>query len=90
MKGASIRYGTRFGCRWGMPHDFKQIHVGKTYKVEKCLLCGVRKRWNFGFKGRVDNPEYLKDHVRQFAQKFGSTRRVYNKLYRPEKSIIYI
>lgn len=90
MKGAPIRYGTRFGCRFGQPHDFIILKDAKTTKFEKCRICGIRKRWNKSTKGRVDNPEYLKDHVRQYAQSFGSTKRVFNKLYHPEKCIIQI
>ena len=80
----------RLGCRWGMPHDYKPIHETKSYKIEKCTLCGKRIRWNYGLRGRVKNTYYLTEHVRNFAQRNGSTRRVYNKLYKPEKCIIYL
>lgn len=90
MKSSAIRYGVRFGCRWGAPHDFQVIKDAKKYKVEKCKLCGVVKRWNKGYQGRIDNNQYLKDHVRQYAQKSGSTKRVYAKMYQKEKTIIYI
>lgn len=90
MKGGYIRYGTRFGCRFGMPHDMMQLKDTNAYKVDKCRICGVRKKWNKGFKGRVDNPEYLKMHVRQFAQKTGPTRRVYAKIYKRENTVIHI
>lgn len=82
-------YGTRFGCKFGQPHDFVQLKDTKTYKVEVCRLCHTRRRWNKGYKERVDNPKYLKDHVRNYAQEFGSTKRVFNKVYHPEKTIIY-
>ena len=90
MKGSPVKYGTRFGCRFGQPHDFQILKDNPHVKWEICRICRVRKRWNKGYKGRIDNPEYLKDHVRQFAQKFGSTKRVYNKLYHPEKCIIQV
>lgn len=85
-----IRYGTRFGCRWGMPHDLVQIGENPQQTWEKCRLCNKTFRWNKGYKGRVANAEYLKAHVRQFAQKFGSTKRVFMKLYNPEKTKIII
>lgn len=83
-------YGTRFGCKFGKPHDFVPTKETKTYKIERCQICNVRRKWNKGFHGRVDNPKYLKDHVRNFAQEFGATKRVYNKLYHPEKTIIHL
>lgn len=90
MKGAPIRYGTRFGCRFGQPHDFVHIIDNQTMKVEKCRLCNKTMRWPKGFRQRVDNTEYLKAHVRNFAQPNGSTRRVYAKLYNPERTIIRV
>lgn len=83
-----MAYGTRFGCRFGQPHDFVQLKDTPHATFERCRLCRVYKRWNKGYKGRINNTEYLKDHVRQYAQKFGATKRVYNKLYKKEKCII--
>lgn len=90
MKGDSVRYGTRFGCRWGLPHDFVLVKETRAYKVERCRSCSIRKRWNKGYKERIDNVEYLKCHVRQFAQRFGSTKRVHAKLYDKNKLTIVI
>jgi hypothetical protein len=90
MKSAPVKYGTRFGCRFGQPHDFVTLAEKLTYKIEKCRICGQRKRWNMGYKGRINNVEYLKAHVRNYAQPNGSTKRVYMKLYQPEKCIITI
>jgi hypothetical protein len=85
-----VKYGTRFGCRFGVPHDMIQISDTPTVRVEKCRICQKRFRWPKGYKGRVHNAEYLQAHVRQFAQPHGTTRRVYAKLYTPEKCIIKI
>ena len=85
-----VRYGTRFGCKFGQPHDFARLGETKDAIVEKCKLCGIKKRWRKGYKGRINNPEYLKAHVRQFAQEFGSTKRVFAKLYKQEKCVIHI
>jgi len=66
-----------------MPHDPITLHETRQYKVERCKLCGIRKRFNKAFHGRVDNIEYLKFHVRAFAQRGGSTKRVWAKMHKP-------
>lgn len=90
MRTAPITYRTRFGCRWGLPHDFMTIRDTRTYKVEKCKLCGERKKYNKGYRMRIDNARYLKDHVRNYAQQGGSTKRVFAKVYEPHKLVIHI
>lgn len=85
-----VRYGTRFGCRFGQPHDYASIHETPALKVEVCRICGDRRRWPKGAGGRIASPEYLVAHVRQFAQPNGPTRRVFNKLYRKEKASIHL
>lgn len=85
LKSAPIRYGTRFGCRWGVPHDYIVLSENKRHKTERCKICRKRVRWNKTNTGRIDNIEYLKEHVRQLAQKFGSTKRVYNNVHNPNK-----
>lgn len=88
MINKPIRYGTRFGCRFGQPHKIIRIGENPAQIWEKCSICGKTFRWNKGYQGRVNNPEYLKAHVREYAQDFGSTKRVFMKLYKPEKTII--
>lgn len=83
-------YNGDLGCRYGMPHDLKVLFENKKLKVEICQLCGQKMRWNKTNTGRVDNNEYLKAHVRNFAQRGGATKRVYHKIYKPEKCIIKI
>ena len=73
-----------------MPHDPVTLFENKKCKIEKCKLCGKRIRFNKGFKGRVDNIEYLQFHVRKFAQPNGSTKRVYLKMHDPESLVIKI
>jgi len=84
------RYGLRLGCRFGQPHDFEAIKENAQFKVERCNICGQRRKWNKGYKGRIDNVNYLKDHVRSFAQKTGPTKRVFFKLNEPKKTVIHI
>ena len=88
MESAPIRYGTRFGCRFGQPHDLVKLGETPHQTWERCSICGKTFKWNKGYKGRIENTAYLKAHVRQFAQDFGSTKRVFMKLYQPEKTII--
>lgn len=90
MISTPIRYGTRFGCRWGMPHDMARLGENQQQIWERCQICGKTFHWNKGYKGRVKNVEYVKAHVRQFAQEFGATKRVFKKLYESEKTIITI
>jgi len=86
-----MRYTGDLGCKHrGVPHDLIIIHENENAKWEQCKICGKRFRWNKWFKGRTDNKEYLKIHVRDFAQKFGATKRIYNKIYNQSKMIIKI
>lgn len=85
-------YGTRtnFGCRFGRPHDMRRIKDTPQMIVERCANCPKQFRWPKGYKGRVKNVEYLRAHIRSFAQRIGATRRVFMKLYEPEKTTIII
>lgn len=85
-----MRYGHDLGCRHGQPHDLEITHETKTVKWEVCKICNKKFRWNKGYKGRVKNTEYLKAHVRNFAQRGGATKRVYHKVYKPELTKIVI
>lgn len=86
-----MRYTGDLGCRYrGIPHDLKIIRETKVAKWEVCYICNKKFKYNLGYRSRVDNNKYLRDHVRNFAQKFGATKRIYNKIYHPEKTIIYI
>lgn len=81
-------YGTRFGCKFGQPHDMVRIGENPQQIWEKCRLCGKSFRWNKGYKGKIKNTEYLKAHVRQFAQPTGATKRVFMKIYEKDKTTI--
>lgn len=81
---------TNYGCRDGMPHDLHPLRETPTAKWEVCHICSRKFRWTKGFKGRIANPDYLKAHVRNYAQPGGATRKIYNKIYHPERCIIKI
>jgi len=85
-----MRYGRNLGCMYGAPHNMRYLADTKMAKWEKCIFCGRIFRWTKGLKGRVDNAEYLKAHVRQFAQRNGATRMIYHKLYRLNEMTIKI
>jgi len=90
QRTAPVKYGLRLGCRFGQPHSFRLIKDTKSFKVEQCTICHKREKWNKGYKSRIDNNNYLKAHVREYAQPHGSTKRVFMKLHRPESCLIKI
>lgn len=84
-----MRYGRKLGCRYdNIPHDMKIMHENPQYKWEKCVICFKNFKWKKGYKGRIANVAYLKAHVRNFCQRFGATKRIYMRVYQPEKTII--
>ena len=85
-----MQYGRDLGCMYGAPHNMRYLANTKTAKWEKCVLCGRTFRWTKGARGRVDNAEYLKAHLRQFAQRSGATRRIFHQLYRRDQMAIVI
>jgi len=68
----------------------KILDNGIYVKYEVCRICNKKFRWKKGYKGRIDNVAYLKAHVRNYAQKFGATKRVYYRVNSPEKLKIII
>lgn len=78
------------GCRFGQPHNMMLIKDGKNAKWERCVICNKKFRWNKGYKQRVHNTEYLKAHVRNYAQRTGPTKGVYNRIYKPQNCVIKI
>ena len=80
----------RYGCKYGLPHDLKIVHENPQVKWEVCQICNKKFKFNKGYKGRVNNQEYLKAHARNFAQKWGETKRIYHKVYKPESCVISI
>ncbi len=47
---------------------------------EVCRYCGKRVIYR-KIDGKVDSNKYLRDHVRDFCQPWGATKRVYLELY---------
>lgn len=61
-------------------HNFTTIHSDSSVQVEVCKQCGYKKKYN-KVQGRVNNTEYLRDHVRDFAQPTGSTAEIFERFY---------
>lgn len=86
-----MRYTGDLGCKYrGIPHDMSIVFENQRVKCETCKICTRRFRWYKGFRGRVNNVEYLRAHVRNFAQRWGATKRIYHKTYYPEKCTINV
>lgn len=60
----------------------------KNCKWEVCAICGDKVKWKKDTKGRVDNTEYLKAHLRNFCQPWGRTRKDFIRIYHPQMSKI--
>ena len=86
-----MRYTSDLGCRFKwVPHNIRIVHEDKKAKWEVCMICQKRWRWNKRYQTRIDNNEYLKAHLRNFAQPEGPTKRVYHKIYKQKDTVIII
>jgi hypothetical protein len=79
-----------YGCRFGMPHDPHKVGETKLAVYQKCVICRAQRTWVKDNKDRLLNKEYLKFNARAYAQRFGPTKGLFNKLYQPENCIIKI
>jgi hypothetical protein len=79
-----------YGCKGGLPHSLRPLKEFNWVKYEYCELCGKKYRWNKRERQRIANKEYLKAHVRNFAQRYGATREIYHRIYKPELCVIRI
>lgn len=62
-------------------HDYVIVKETKDGIMEVCRECKKRNFIRKGQKGRIDNKQYLKDHVRDTAQPTGATSKIFNKYY---------
>lgn len=63
-------------------HNYKTINDLPDGKLEICTEC--KKRLTIKkdpLTGRIDNKKYIKEHIRDTAQPFGRTRKVFIKHY---------
>lgn len=61
-------------------HDFIIIFEDSTVMSQVCKLCGEKKRYR-KINDKINNVEYLKDHIRDFAQPGGATDKVFQRFY---------
>lgn len=69
----ACRTGARW-CRW------KVLHSDGEYQLEYCLYCKKTAHYKT-VNGRIDNTRYLRAHIRDFCQPFGSTSQIYRQIY---------
>lgn len=62
---------------------FEQIADYPSHIEERCRFCGKEVRYQKR-DGRIDNKQYLEDHVRDFCQPIGPTQHVYLQVYGEE------
>lgn len=62
-------------------HDYVTIGENNDAVVEICKECKKRLITRKDSKGRVNNKEYLKEHVRDTAQPKGPTKKIFNRFY---------
>jgi hypothetical protein len=65
-------------------HDYKIIRENTDGIVEVCTICKKKLLTRKGCKGRINNREYLKEHVKDTAQLYGPTHKIFIKHY-PER-----
>lgn len=67
-------------CKKNKYHDLTCVHEDRKAKVEMCIYCGHREIFR-KVDGKTDNVRYLKMHVRNFAQPYGATRKVFGEIW---------
>jgi len=70
-------------CEW------KTVNDNKDGLLEICIICKRKLVTKKDPKtGRIDNRKYLKEHVRETAQPFGRTSKIFNRYYGEEAGYI--
>ena len=60
--------------------DFKQIEDYPDAVVEVCINCGKKVIYNRR-DGKIDEKQYLFDHKRDFLQRKGKDKKLFEKIY---------
>lgn len=66
-------------------HNYIQVSQTEDGAAERCTECGHRIIVTTGEKGRINNAEYLKEHVRDTAQPRGRTENIFKRFYTNKK-----
>lgn len=62
---------------------FETLYEVECELAEECVFCG--KRMSYAkMNGKVDNRQYLPDHIRDTVQPYGITRRLFSEIYGTE------
>jgi hypothetical protein len=70
-------------------HNYYTIKDLPDGKLEICIECKKRLTTKKDPKtGRIDNKKYLKEHIRDTAQPFGKTGKIFAKNYGEEAGYI--
>ena len=67
-------------------HDYEHIVETNTGIVEVCKICKKRLLTKKDKDGRIDNTAYAKEHIRDFAQPYGATKKIFEQVYGNNKS----
>lgn len=62
-------------------HNYTVIKNDGSALVEVCTECKKKLTTRLDGKGRINNREYLKEHVRDTAQPTGVTSKVFKQYY---------
>lgn len=68
-------------CKGKQPHEYEPFAEAASFLAEICVLCGDKQVWDKDDRGRVANKDYLRYHIREFAQATGPTSQVFEMLY---------
>lgn len=63
-------------------HAYETIVETTTGIIEVCKECKHRRVTKKDKKGRIDNEEYRKAHIRDFAQPTGPTKQIFDRYYK--------
>jgi hypothetical protein len=62
-------------------HKYQTVSENNDGLVEVCRECKKRLVTKKDPNGRIDNPSYLKEHIRDTAQPTGSTAKIFQRFY---------
>lgn len=61
-------------------HDCIQFHSYPDAVIEGCILCN-RKLVYYKHEGKINEAEYYHDHIRDFAQPYGATAKIFYRIH---------
>lgn len=62
-------------------HDLKHLFEDRGGIVEVCKTCKAKVKTRKGTDSRINNRQYLKEHVKDLAQPHGRTGKVFKKFH---------